>query len=259
MSVTISSTWKTVSVGAALMFGVFGSNVASANEIQSYTDVGDLKWNLTQDPAPNGFDGGPFTAAITSYTQQAGGPASLPSTLQVWCAELHQFIQPGQVNTSTWDLLKGASSVVGGLVALGEAAISIVGGGNGTLNSLLPPPPTWSTNEFAVDIQQAIWNLLEGDGFTAFGSKTATEMSNLATSLEGVVAPSAYFRIASRPDLSATCDAAATNECQDQLFTLSDSETPPVPGPILGAGLPGLVFACLGLLALARRRRHNFA
>jgi len=29
-----------------------------------------------------------------------------------------------------------------------------------------------------------------------------------------------------------------------------------VPGPILGAGLPGLVAACAGLLALARRRRR---
>jgi hypothetical protein len=40
---------------------------------------------------------------------------------------------------------------------------------------------------------------------------------------------------------------------------LLSQNIPSVPGPIVGAGLPGLMLACGGLLGLARRRRQKFA
>jgi hypothetical protein len=42
-------------------------------------------------------------------------------------------------------------------------------------------------------------------------------------------------------------------------FTLDNFTFTPVPGPIVGAGLPGLIVACGALLALARRRRQLVA
>jgi hypothetical protein len=64
----------------------------------------------------------------------------------------------------------------------------------------------------------------------------------------------------------------ACSSCTDTAFFFADIFSPitgntglvdatlaAVPGPVAGAGLPGLVAACGGLIALARRRRQRIA
>ena len=63
--------------------------------------------------------------------------------------------------------------------------------------------------------------------------------------INGILNGMTYFNIHTTQNLG--------GEIRTQLLPI------PVPGPIVGAGLPGLIAACGGLLALARRRRKLIA
>ena len=63
--------------------------------------------------------------------------------------------------------------------------------------------------------------------------------------INGILNGMTYFNIHTTQNLG--------GEIRTQLLPI------PVPGPIVGAGLPGLIAACGGLLALARRRRKLVA
>jgi len=98
-----------------------------------------------------------------------------------------------------------------------------------------------------------------GDTWQVFGSNTAGGLGG--TLLASCVASGGAGNAC---ELVTTINGAGNFKFLDVTAAagnvlLSELNTTAVPGPIVGAGLPGLVAACGGLLALARRRRRQVA
>jgi len=177
------------------------------------------------------------TSGDITFTAGAGGTLSITSS---------GLTGNGGVNTSTilGTYTLGPASITTGAenaslvfpVLSGAAETLSFTASNGTLNGTI----TWSFVSGNTNIPEFV-GLFTGTGtgayaaFSAPGLSVDLEANNLGTTLGTL----------------ATAPGASTSAA------VSGGEISGVPGPLMGAGLPGIVAACGGLFLLARRRRRQ--
>jgi len=177
-----------------------------------------------------------------------------------------QVISAGQALSDLQFMLSNAPGTQGTLTASGQLA-NIGAGGTVTDVSGTPvrwigqgPPPPGGMGTFTVSGNAILMEAIGGGQPSQMILPSGGSFTNANASITGgqfnpfVVGP-ATFTLSFSGVTAATTVTAATFS----FGTGPDFFIPGVPGPVVGAGLPGLVAACAGLLALARRRRQLVA
>jgi hypothetical protein len=187
---------------------------------------------------------------------------AVPGAVQPASAALisGQFSMTG---TDIWSQAANTLGVSSGLVNTATGDFAPLIGSSITFNQCTLATPCMYTNTNNASGAALISGLLfsgnNGLTFTVNNSAFAESTNPLSNLPELDISATGGLTLTGR-DNTPGAFSLTTQGGGDGTTTVTFSATTvAVPGPVLGAGLPGLVMACGGLLALARRRRQQVA
>jgi len=230
-------------VAAIALFASVGVNSASADvTYTSYTFIGD-NINIL---SPHQVSGGAGQIALHLNNN---------TTLLAWCLDVFDDLQnKGVYSVTPNGSINGGNtaSTPGHIGALMLEGNNLIAANQGYLS--------WSVADISAAVQVAIWTAEYGasgahafvySGLPANFASLVTYVDGLATALGNV----AYATL----DPGACTPQTCNRDDAGHFVPNQHLGYVPTPGPIAGAGLPGILAACVALIAFARRRRRALA